>query len=203
MDHRGAFSMYWDVFKDNQSFLKVFSFKTNYDLISIKLSAFFFSLAVDFTLNAVFFSDDVISEKYKNNGKLSFLSEILKSLYSAAIGLILSSFILSLSSYTEMLELLSREYKFQKGYVELCKSFLSKVKRRIVMFFALMFVLMFFFLYYVSLFCIVYKGSQLSWFKGGWISFAICLLITLMRFFSLSYHSKYAYNTAIYLNRLV
>lgn len=79
MDHRGAFSMYWDVFKDNQSFFKVFSLKTNYDLISIKLTAFFFSLAVDFTLNSVFFSDDVISEKYKNNGKLSFLSEVLKS----------------------------------------------------------------------------------------------------------------------------
>ena len=203
--------MYWDTFRDNQSLCKVFSPKSIFDLISVKLCLFLFTLSLDFTLNAIFYSDDIVSERYHNEGSLSFFSEVLKSLYSAAIGFILSSFIISFSSYNSVLELIVKEYKYQQGYLSLCAMCLKKVRKRILFFFLLQFLVMFFLLYYVTIFCIVYNGSQWSWFKGGWISFllsfittlSMCLLIAILRFCSLKNKSVYAYNTSIFVNRIL
>ena len=143
-DKRDMLMMYWDTFRDNQSLCKVFSPKSIFDLISVKLCLFLFTLSLDFTLNAIFYSDDIVSERYHNEGSLSFFSEVLKSLYSAAIGFILSSFIISFSSYNSVLELIVKEYKYQQGYLSLCAMCLKKVRKRILFFFLLQFLVMFF-----------------------------------------------------------
>ena len=51
---------------------QIFLFPKQFEILSISLSFYLLSLLTDFTMNAILFSDDVISQKYHNQGKISF-----------------------------------------------------------------------------------------------------------------------------------
>ena len=85
------------------------------------MSVYLFCLSLDFTLNAVFFTDDLISERY--NGDLGFLSNILRSIYSCIVGSILQSIMQSFSKYYPLIDSLILEGKNHKRTVILVKHF--------------------------------------------------------------------------------
>ena len=64
-------------------------------------------------------------------------------------------------------------------------------------------------LYYCTIFCYIYNNNQFDWFKGGWYSFFISILttilisfiISLLRFIAINKENKYLYNISSYLSR--
>ena len=90
--------MFWCYFSDNLNFTNAISKKNEFDLISIKLTVFITELSIDFWLNAIFYDDDIIEEKY-NNGKLSFITEFLRSLYSFVVAIFVTYFVNKLSYF--------------------------------------------------------------------------------------------------------
>ena len=63
----------------------------------------------------------------------------------------------------------------------------------------------------MSTFCAVHHGSQIEWFKGGWISFLITILfsivisfsVCILRYCGLYYKSRNIYNISIFFKKLL
>ena len=76
-----------------------------------------------------------------------------------------------------------------------------------IIYFIIVFLLTISFLYYITLFCSLYKSSQISWIKGVFISFFIsnivesilCVIITLLKKISFLRKNEYLYNFYLFL----
>ena len=69
-------------------------------------------------MNALLFSDDIISEKYHNKGKLNPLTTYSLSFLSNVLGYLISYIAVKLTSFTRLLELLAIEHIKEKDYIE-------------------------------------------------------------------------------------
>ena len=86
-ERRKVIVHFWEVLKDKEPFLRSIFTQSKTELINVNISVYIFSLNLDFTLNAVFYTDDVMSKRY--NGELNFISNILRSVYSCLVGTII------------------------------------------------------------------------------------------------------------------
>ena len=81
-DKRSFLKMYWSFLVDSQIILGTFFTENYLNLFIIKISFFISIFEISFFLNALFYSDDYISDAYHNNGVLDFFSGLPKSIYS-------------------------------------------------------------------------------------------------------------------------
>ena len=170
---------------------------------------FFFSLSFNFALNALFYTDDQLSSRYEK-GELSFFEDLLRSLPSTVIETIIISMFKSFISYPPIFEMLIKEVKTKKLIVFIQKYF-TKVKIKLMLFFLLQMIIDGFIIYYLTLFSIIYKSSQVSWFTGCLYSFflsiltscGICIGLTILRVFALKYQYKWIYNIQLYANNIL
>ena len=73
LDHRSYFEYYISLFKYNHPILFSFAPFDDYNSKIIKIFLFFFSLYLDFTINALFFTDDTMHKIYEDKGKFNLL----------------------------------------------------------------------------------------------------------------------------------
>ena len=93
------------------------------------------------------------------------------------------------------------EHRNAQNYIELINIKLLKLRKKLIIYFILIFILGLLFLYYVSAFCAVYRYSQKYWFIGCLQSFgidsavaiAICIILALFRYISIKKRIKYFY----------
>ena len=64
----------WGFLVDTQIIFGTFCTDNHLDLFVIKLSFFVFSFQISFFLNALFYTDDYISDAYHNDGVLNFIA---------------------------------------------------------------------------------------------------------------------------------
>ena len=96
--------MLWYIFVSKLELINIVVFPDEYDIVCINISVYLFSYAIDFTLNAVLFSDDVISRKYNNDGKIGFFITFFLSTCSNIVGYLLSYYIVKLSLCVDILQ---------------------------------------------------------------------------------------------------
>ena len=78
---------------------------------------------------------------------------------------------------------------------------MEKLRKKLIIYFILLFLLSLFFLYHVAAFCAVYKNSQKFWFLGciesfgidSCVSIIVCVFLSLFRYISMKKHIKYLY----------
>ena len=80
-DKRTYLRMYWGFLVDSQIILGTFFTDNYFDLFVIKLSFLVFTFQISFFLNALFYTDEYISNAYHNDGVLDFFSGLPKSIY--------------------------------------------------------------------------------------------------------------------------
>ncbi len=97
-DKRSYIKMYWSSLVDSQIILDTFFTDSNLNLFIIKLSFFVSIFEINFFLNALFYTDEYISDAYHNNGVLDFVSGLPKSFYSFLLTLLLTSLLKILSN---------------------------------------------------------------------------------------------------------
>ena len=156
-DKRRYFKIYWAFLLDSQIILGTFCTDNNLNLFIIKLSFFVCTFQISFFLNALFYTDEYISDAYHNDGVLDFFSGLPKSIYSFIATLITTNLLKMLSnSQSELMKVIRERYKF-KNYIKIIEMKLSKLRKKLIIYFILIFLLGTFFLYYVSSFCALYK----------------------------------------------
>ena len=197
-DKRSYLKIYWGFLTNSQIILETICNNNNLDLFVIKLSFLVFTFDISFFLNALFYTDEYISEAYHNNGVLDFISGLPKSIYSFISSLLITNLLKLLSSSKrELINVILNNKEFN-DYAKIINTKISKLRKKLIIYFILVILFESFFLYYVTVFCAVYRHLQKYWFFGCLESFAmdilfvfvICLLLALFRYISIKKHIK-------------
>ena len=207
-DTRSLFGMFWDIYLDKEEISKI-CHPSLFECYSLNLNFFVFKICFDFLMNGIFYSDEQLSFRYQN-GSLTFAQDLLRSIPSNIISAIVCAIFKSFVSYPPMLEMLFVEVKTKKIVVFIEKIYCSLI-RKFVFFHVLLFILILLSLYYLTLFSIIYKSSQMSWFTGCLysvltsiiINIGIALGLSVLRLIAITYQSKYLYNVELYIHRMV
>ena len=93
LDHRNYCEYYISLIKYNHPILFSFAPYDDYNSKIIKVFLFFFSFCLDFTINALFFTDETMHKIYKDKGKFDFLYQIPQIIYSTLISKFIDTFI--------------------------------------------------------------------------------------------------------------
>ena len=200
-DKRSYLRMYWSFLLESQIILETFCTDNHLKLFVIKLSFFICTFQISFFLNALFYTDDYISDAYHNNGVLDFVSGLPKSIYSFIATLITTNLLKMLSNSKSELTRAIRRRKRYNNYLNIINIKMTKLRKKIIVYFILLFLLGIFFLYFVTAFCAVYKNSQKYWFYGclesfgmdSLVSLIVCIFLSFLRYISIKNQIKYFY----------
>ena len=142
-----------------------------YNVNIIKLILFFFSFALSYFVNALFFTDDTMHKIYEDGGIFNLAYSLPQIVYSFIISTIINSLIKFLA--------LSEDDIIQIKQNENSKD-LQKIKRKIkikfILFFILCFILLVFFWSYLICFGAIYKNTQIYLINDTLFSFGLSLL---------------------------
>lgn len=207
-DQRNYLYMFIKTFREKQLLLRSIFIKSQFELITMNISLFLSHLSMYFTLNALFYTDTLISSRYK--GELTFIQNILRSIYSCLVSTVIFTILSFATSFAPLLDMLIVEVKYKKPLCRLTNHAEKVIKRKILIFFIVEIVIMLVFIYYISCFCIVYHSTQVSWFFGGLTSFGLsllvclgfCVSISLFRYIGIKCNSPFIYNFALLIKSL-
>ena len=200
-DKRSCLKMYWSFLVDTQIILGTFCTKNYFNLLVIKISFLIYTFQISLFLNALFYTDEYISNAYYNDGVLDFVSGLPKSFYSFIATLLISNLLRMLSNNASELKRLIKHKRNQPNYENLVNIKLKILRKKLIVYFFLVFVLDFVFLYYITAFCVVYKYSQKYFIFGFLESFAmdsalsiiICIFLSLFRYIAIKRKLKCFY----------
>ena len=207
-ENRSFFKFFFILLVSKIDLISIFFCQGDFDILELALSEYLFSLNVDFFINGLLFSDDIISQRY-NNGKVSLVTTLLLTLISNIVSFCITYVIRKLICYTRPLELLLMESHSEMKYLNHLRKLIRIIKIKIRIFFILTILISTMIVYYISTFCIIYKQSQWNWFTNSIISlglsiitsFGMSFLISFIRYLGLWMKSEKIYNVSLYLNR--
>ena len=214
-DKRSLCTIYYIFLISKQVIMHALFYNSPLEPLSIRLSLLKLILGCDLALNAIFYTDDKISERYnssKSNIEFAFTKNITIIILSTLIGYIIFILIVILNNSTNEIRKLFRieeeKIKNNKNYTIsvlrkkeiICevKNIIKKYKIKIIFFYIIEFSLMIFFWYYVTIFCYIYQKTQLSWLLDCLITILIRIFIDIFInfIFSLLYKCSIRFNIA-------
>ena len=167
----------------------------------MRLTVFIFSYSCDLSLNALFYSNNKISDKYHYEGSnllfFTIINNFTISVFSTIFSFILVKSLEYLTNSKDEIQSLFREEekKMRKNKffrvnnkrkkainIKLIKIF-KILNIKIIIYIIIEFTLMLFFFYYITSFCEVYKDTQASWILDNIISFLLSILTELFTSF--------------------
>ena len=200
-DMRSICRIYYIYLLTKQAIFHAFLYRSPLELFPLRFCLLIFIFSSDLALNALFYFDDKISEKYRYAKSLflfAFSNNITVILLSTFIGFVLLTLFTKLSNATNNIrdifiseeEKLKNDKKYKvtdKRKKEIQKEIgvlLKKYKIKTIILIAIELTLILFFWYYVTIFCHVYASTQISWIWDSFLSIlsriTIDLLLTLL-----------------------
>ena len=152
-----------------------YSNKNDYNSRIIKIDLLFIGFTTDFFINALFFNDDTMHRIYEEKGNFNFLYHLPPIIYSTLISFALNSLVQKLALSEDII----LDFKNNKNRVNLdqrVKKLLKVLRIKFILYFITVIVLLLFFLYYLSMFCAVYRNTQIHLIKDTLISFRLSLI---------------------------
>jgi len=205
LDNRSIFQLFKSILFQKLELINVLTSKT--DIKDILICEYILSLLIDFFFNTFFYSDEVISHKYHNNGKLDFIVTLLITLASNIATSIICHFLNSSNWIDNKLENIS-EIRNEYKYLILINRFLKFLKLKFICFLIGEIIILFFCFYYIVIFCIVYSQTQISLLTNYIVSLIeeviksiiITTLIVMTRRIGISFINVHSYNVSKYIN---
>ena len=151
--------------------LLIFTFCNNQDNNSriIKIILLFFTFAVNFTVNALFFSDSTMHQIYKDEGRFNLEYQIPQIIYCSLISSVIITMVKMLAlSEKNILRIKNAQ---NQNLFKIYKSETNKIKYKFIFFFVLIYILLLLFWYYIGCFCAIYRNTQLHLISDTLISF--------------------------------
>ena len=155
----------------------IFSFFNNKDYNSrvIKYDLFFIGFTIYYTINALFFNDDMMHKIYVSEGSYSIEYKMVTIIYSSLISLFLNKLLKSLALSNDSIIKFKQDKK--KNDVEQRETkLISKIKIKLIIYYIISFIFLLFFWYYLSIFGAVYRNSQYHLLVDTLVSFGLSLL---------------------------
>ena len=196
-DYRPLCKIFYIYLLAKQAFFHAFLYRSPLVLFPIRFCLLIFIISSDFGLNAIFYFDDKISEKYRN-AKNIFIFALSKNitviLISTLIGFVFLTLFMKLSNSTNDIrsifqkeeKLLKKNKKYivtekrKREILEEILNILKKYKIKVVIFMSIEILLLLFFWYYVTVFCHVYSMTQKSWIVDSLLTMLSRVIIDLL-----------------------
>ena len=203
-DNRDFWRIYYIVLLSKENILNTFFFKASLETQSLRLSLFIFNYSCDMALNALFYFNQKISDKYHYEGENLFFFTLVNNLVicisSTLFCYVLVKFFNLLISSKDSFENVfrSQEEKMRKNKNYKVNSENKKViyqniiyifkilKIKIMCYIIFEFILLLFFFYYITAFCEVYQSTQTSLITDSFISFLFSIPLEFFDSFLLS-----------------
>ena len=196
-DMRATCEIFYIFLLSKQPIFHAFLFRSPLELFPLRLCLLIFIISSDLALNAIFYLDDKISEKYQYTKGLflfAFSNNITIILLSTLIGFFFMTLFTNLSNATynirevfknEELKLKkNKKYKVtekrKKEILEEIEHILKIYKIKVIILVVIEVSMMLFFWYYITAFCHVYASTQTSWILDSFLSMLSRLIIELL-----------------------
>ena len=210
IDKRNIFLIFMNLIKMKIDIISIIFYPEEYTNRTLLISTYLLDFLFNYFMNALLYSDDVVSQKYHNNGSLNFVTSLSLSLASNIISSIAIWIVKKLTNYHELMEYLVKNIYNEKDFIYFFYKIHRFLKIKISIYFILNFIVVVAITYYVFIFCIIYKKSQISLLSNYFLGIAESMLKTLvitfvvciLRFVALKIKSKRIYRTSVYLNDL-
>ena len=176
LDKRSCLKTYWSILLREHIALLTILARNDYNLFNVKIERFLITFCVDSTMNGLFFVHESMQRKYKENKDMTFAEKLPQFLFTILVSHaleVLLCFLGMTDVYVYEIKALPTQEK-KKG--EKVMEILSKMKRKLVSFYCVTFLLFLFFWYFISAFCAVYQNTQTIFLRDSIISFAISLI---------------------------
>ena len=186
-DLRSTCLIYYIILLSKQAIFHAFLFNSPLEIFPLRFCLFIFIYSSDLALNAFFYLDDKISEKYYYTKSLflfAFSNNITVILLSTLVGFLFMTLFTNLSNLANEIRnifrneeeklMKSKKYmvtnKRKKEILNEINKILQKYKIKMIILIIIEFLLMLFFWYYVTAFCHVYNSTQYSWLFDSFLS---------------------------------
>ena len=183
VDKRNLLSVIFHSFVLKIYLIQLCFYPEEYTSKSITINIFLLSCLLELFFNSLLFTDEVVSKKYHNNGKLELITSLILSIASN----IISSFILFLIKKNTKFHLLfiriGKEIKEERNYLIALKNAFILLKRNLIIFVIIGICIIIICLYYISIFCIMYYYSQFSLLYNYFIGIIESLIISIISAF--------------------
>ena len=190
LDKRSLFQIYLANLKREHLIIFTFCDCNDFNLLSVKTTRFIFLAIGDMSLNTFFFSDDSMHKLFINYGKYNVMQQIPQIIYSIVISLLIELLLCYLSLTDK--NFYSLKSNFIKGEKSKIIKTIRCIELRLIIFFIFVFIFYLVYWYIISVFCGVYRNTQIVFIKDFIISFSICLIYPFFLYFisaSLRYYS--------------
>ena len=160
--------------REHIALITFFAWK-DYNIFYVKIEKFFILFCTDFTMNGLFFVHESMYKKYNQGEDFTFVQKIPQLLFT----LLVSHGLEALLCYLCMTDVYVYEIKAlpnERDTGERIMNILDKVKRKLVAFYVITFLLILFYWYFISAFCAVYQNTQKIFIRDSFLSFAISLI---------------------------
>ena len=198
-DNRTIMCIFYIFLLSKQAICHAFLFRSPLEIFPLRFSLLLFIFSSDLALNAFFYFDDKISEKYRYTKSLflfTFSNNLTVILLSTLIGFIFMTVFTNLSNATNSIRnvfrkeeekiIKDKKYKVseerKKEIMNEIEKILKKNKKKVIILLSIESILMLFFWYYSTAFCHVYPGTQSSWIFDSFLSMLSRLVIELLLF---------------------
>ena len=206
IDNRNWFRMFLSVIAHEIEIINIFYYRNPYNHMTIIFSTYTFELCLDLTLNTLLYTDDVVSEKYNNNGSLEFFTSLSLSFMSNVFASIIAFIVCKLADYADVMELIISSVAKERQYIANIIRFKKYLAIKLTGFYIIQMIINLAMCYYLMIFCTVYHKTQgsimLNYLLGiaqsiG-ISIGLALITSLIRYLSIKYRWRNIYYTSKY-----
>ena len=205
VDKRNICLIFYSFIIEKLELISIFCSDTT--IKAILFSEYILALLINFFFNALLYSDEVVSNKYHNNGKLDFIVCLVLSIISNIVTSIICYYLKYSRGIEERIKLILEIKNKSYCYMNI-KKLLSFLRIKFICFFVAQLLIVGVCLYYIVIFCILYSCSQKSLIvnycyslvESIIISFAITTIILITRKIGLSCLKKDLYNTSKFIN---
>ena len=136
---------------------------------------FLIEFTIDYIVNALFYNDDTMHNIYESKGKFDLEVQIPIIIYSYLISMLLNTPLEFLAFSNDAII----DFKNNKSIINLNKrknDLKKKLIIKFILYFIISFLLLLFFWYYISMFCVIYRNTQIHLLIDTLMSFGLSLI---------------------------
>ena len=174
-DKRSFCQYYISLIKTKHNLIFSFFYSNDYNSKIMKMDLFIINFVIYFTVNAFFFNDDTMHKIYVDNGNFNVIYQLPQIIYSSLISIVFNT-LLKLLALSESDILTLKSKKENKDLYKKEEDLNKKLQIKFVLYFIISTILLLLFWYYLSMFCAIYKNTQLHLIKDTLISFGLSLI---------------------------
>ena len=175
-EQRNFFQYYNSLIKAKHFLISALFNNNDYNSKIIKMNLFFIGFTIDYIVNALFYNDDTMHKIYQSKGDFDLEAQLPIIIYSSLISMVLNTPLNFLSLSNDAIINLKQD----NSKINIMKKAIlleKKLNIKFIIYFIIGFLFLSCFWYYISMFCVIYRNTQIHLLKDTSMSFGLSLII--------------------------